>query len=310
MRTTEVTAHGLEYELSDGRVRAVLTGVGAAIRELAVDGVDLTPGYRPDVLRPFYSGTVLMPWPNRVRDGRWTHRGVTQYLDITEPRRANALHGLLCFTEYRLLEHTDSCAVLGAQVFPQHGYPFQLDTRVRYALVDDGLHVTHTVANTGPETAPVGIGTHPFLCIGDVPTAALTLTVAADDHIDVDDRLNPVGVSPVRGGYWDLRGGRLVADLDLDDAWTGLHMSDGGSTHTLSAPDGRTVSLWADEQFGYLQVFTTRRYPVGDGFSTAIAVEPMTAPADALNSGAGLRWLEPGQDWSASWSIRYRGAAQ
>jgi aldose 1-epimerase len=114
----------------------------------------------------------------------------------------------------------------------------------------------------------------------------------------------------VHGGYWDLRAGRLVADLDLDDAWTGLHMSDGGSTHTLSAPDGRTVSLWADEQFGYLQVFTTRRYPAGDGFSTAIAVEPMTAPADALNSGAGLRWLEPGQDWSASWSIRYRGAAQ
>ena len=36
---------------------------------------------------------------------------------------------------------------------------------------------------------------------------------------------------------------------------------------------------------------------------TAIAVEPMTAPADALNSGLGLRWIEPGASWSGHWGI-------
>ncbi|MHA3019510.1 aldose 1-epimerase family protein [Mycobacterium sp. BMJ-28] len=305
MHVAEVTVHGTEYQLAHGAARAVITGVGAAIRRLSVDGVDLTPGYRSDVLRPFYSGTVLMPWPNRVRDGRWTHDGTIHLLDVTEPQRRNALHGLLCFTDYELLEHTDAAVSLAARVFPQHGYPFHLDTQVRYALADDGLHVTHTVVNVGPDPAPVAIGAHPFLCIGDVATSELTLTVAADQHIEVDDRLNPIGVAPVTGGYWDLRTGRRVADLDLDDAWTGLHMTAGGSTHSLRAPDGRTVSLWADDQFGYIQVFTTRKYPIGDRFVTAVAVEPMTAPADALNCGTGLRWLETGQVWSASWSIRY-----
>ncbi|GAS98677.1 aldose epimerase [Mycolicibacterium canariasense] len=310
MHTDQRTVHGVEYTLADGPARAVITGVGAAIRALAVGGVDLTPGYRGDRLRPFYSGTVLAPWPNRVRDARWVYRGSTQLLDVTEPQRDNALHGLLCFTEYRLMEQTATTVMLGAQVFPQHGYPFHLDTTVLYRLAEDGLRATHTVENLGSDPAPVALGTHPFLCIGGVPTSELTLTVSADTHIDVDERLNPTGTSPVQGSYWDLRVGRRVADLDLDDAWTGLHITDGGSVHSLRAPDGQTVSLWADQQFGYIQVFTTRRYPVGDQFVTAVAVEPMTAPADALNSGEGLRWLEPGDSWSASWSIRYRAGSQ
>lgn len=310
MHAGDRTVHGVEYTVANGPVHAVITGVGAAIRQLSVGGIDLTPGYRPDRLRPFYSGTVLAPWPNRVRDARWTYRDTTHFLDVTEPQRGNALHGLLCFTEYRLVEQTGNTVTLGAQVFPQHGYPFHLDTMVRYRLTEDGLHATHTVDNLGPDPAPIALGTHPFLCIGGIPTAELTLTVAADTHIDVDERLNPTGVSPVQDGYWDLRAGRQVADLDLDDAWTGLHITDGGSAHSLRAPDGQTVTLWADEQFGYIQVFTTRRYPVGDRFTTAVAVEPMTAPADALNSGDGLRWLGPGHSWSASWSIRYDACGQ
>jgi aldose 1-epimerase len=34
----------------------------------------------------------------------------------------------------------------------------------------------------------------------------------------------------------------------------------------------------------------------------------MTAPADALNSGEGLRWLAPGETWHLSWGIRYQRA--
>ncbi|MGW0161624.1 aldose 1-epimerase family protein [Mycobacterium sp. NPDC003323] len=300
-----MTAHGTEYLLNCGAVRAVITAVGAGLRQLSVDGLALTPGYRSDVLRPYYSGVVLMPWVNRVRDGVWTHDGQRQQLAVTEPERGHALHGLLCFTPYQPLEHSREAVTLAAQVFPQHGYPFRLDTEVRYAVVDGGLHVTHTVTNAGDIVAPVGFGAHPFLCIGDVATEDLTLSVAADTHIDVDDRLVPVGTTDVQGSRWDLRTGCRIADLDLDDSWTDLHIVDGGSTHRLRAPDGRTVSLWADEQFGYLHVFITRRYRTQAGFTTAVAVEPMTAPADALNSGAGVRWLEPWSTWSASWTVRH-----
>lgn len=300
--------HELTLETAGGRVRAVITEVAAAIRRLSIDGVEITAGYPADVPPPFSSGIVLVPWPNRVRDGRWTHEGRTLQLDITEPDRGNALHGLLRNTPYRLVECTASSVTLGAQVFPQNGYPFHLDTRVHYALAPTGLDVTHTVRNVGSSCAPVALGAHPFLTLGDVPADELVLTVSADHHIVVDDRLNPIGVTPVHGTEWDLRGGRAVGTLELDDAWSGVTIVDGGSTHSLRAADGRTVSLWADEHFGYVQVFITREFPHKGGYQTAVAVEPMTAPADAFNSGQGLRWLRQGEDWSASWAVRYQGA--
>jgi aldose 1-epimerase len=35
----------------------------------------------------------------------------------------------------------------------------------------------------------------------------------------------------------------------------------------------------------------------------AIAIEPMTCPADAFNTGTGLMVLEPGASWTGSWGI-------
>ena len=40
-----------------------------------------------------------------------------------------------------------------------------------------------------------------------------------------------------------------------------------------------------------------------------IAVEPMTCPADAFNSGSGLIVLEPGQQWSGQWGLLSAEAA-
>src|SRR6202007_3361683 len=101
----------------------------------------------------FPNGTVLVPWPNRVRDARWTYAGRELRLDVTEPARGNALHGLLQFTEHAVRERSDAAVTLGAIIAPQHGWPFQLDTWVRFELRPDGLDVTHGVSNLGDEPA-------------------------------------------------------------------------------------------------------------------------------------------------------------
>ncbi|MBJ7467058.1 MAG: aldose 1-epimerase family protein [Mycolicibacterium sp.] len=297
-----------QFELvlpSGGRpVRAVIAEAGAAIRQLSVDGVEITAEFDDRGPVPFFCGAVLVPWPNRVRDGRWVHDGRTHQLDINDACHRSALHGLLHDTAHRVLARSASSITLGAPVLPQRGYPFRLQTEVTYHLVADGLTATHTVRNVGSDCAPVAIGAHPFLAIGDVPTETLTLTVNGSHHIDVDDRLIPTGCTAVPGTEWDLRGGRVIADLDLDDAWS-VPTSDGRSVHTLRSPDGRTVSLWADDSFGFVHVFITRQFPRAGKFVTAVALEPMTAPADAFNSGVGLRWLEPEETLSASWGIGY-----
>src|SRR5699024_1712219 len=93
-------------------------------------------------------GIVLAPWPNRVRDARWTHDGVTRQLDVTDPSRGTAIHGLLRNTAYRVGARSDDSVTLAATIHPQRGWPFLLRTTVRYTLADDGLTVTHTADNS------------------------------------------------------------------------------------------------------------------------------------------------------------------
>jgi aldose 1-epimerase len=250
---------------------------------------------------------VLVPWPNRIPDGVWKLDGVAQQLDLTEPDKHNAIHGLLRHAPYSVIERSDGAVTLGATVFPQHGYPFLLETSVRHELTDDGMTVTHRITNESAQPAPVAIGTHPFFQIGDVPTDELTLTVHAGTRFPVDERLNVSAEIAVDGEY-DLRDGRRVAEVNLDDAF-GDVKPDNQVTAVLTAPDGRSVALWQDENFPYVQIFTTRKFPRGTGFVTAIAMEPMTAPANAFNTGQSLKWLNPGETWQAAWGIRYMPAA-
>ncbi|TXN32639.1 aldose 1-epimerase family protein [Lacisediminihabitans profunda] len=307
---------GLQFELSSptplGEARAIITEVAASLRTLSIGGVHLTEPYGDDVVPPFGDGTVLVPWPNRVEDGLWRLDGIEQQLDLTEPERGNALHGLLRDRPYTVADRSASAVTLAATVFPTRGYPFQLDTTVRYELVDDGLRVTHGITNVGSRSAPVAVGTHPFLRLGDVPTDELVLTVAAGSRFETDARLNPVSENPVEGTDFDLRAGRPVAELHLDDAFGAVTPAGALSRHRLTASDGRFVELWQEGDFAFVQVFATRIFPrdVGLGtpvLGTAIAVEPMTAPPNAFNSGQGLRWLAPGETWSLSWGIRYSG---
>jgi aldose 1-epimerase len=286
-----------------GLAEAVIVEVAASIREFRIGGIDLTQPYGEFSVPPFADGIVLVPWPNRIPDGVWSLNGTTQQLDLTEPDKHNAIHGLLRHAPYRVLEQADGSITLGATVFPQHGYPFLLETSVKHELTDDGMTVTHRITNESDAPAPVAIGSHPFFQIGDVATEDLTLTVHAGTRFPVDERLIPDAEIPVDGDY-DLRNGRRVAELKLDDAFGDVTPLD-RVTATLSAPDGRTVSLWQDENFPYVQVFITRIFPKGSELGTAIAIEPMTAPANAFNSGQSLRWLNPGETWQASWGIRY-----
>ena len=293
---------GTQFVLDDPRtgVSAQITQVGAALRGLTVNGVELVPPYPVDAPAPAASGVVLVPWPNRIRDGAWTQDGKTRRLAITEPALNNASHGLLRFTAYEAIETGPDRVTLAADVYPQTGYPFHLTTRVTYALTESGVAVTHEIVNRGQDAAPVAVGTHPYLMLGGVPTRDLVLRSSGTHRFVLDKQLVPIGEESV-GPANDLREGRRLGDITLDTAYSGLDRdSDGRIRHSLTAPDGRSVVLWQGPGFDYVQVFTTDRYP---GQSLAVAVEPMTAPADAFNSGRGLRWLAADESWSLEWGI-------
>lgn len=295
---------GEQFEIHSGDVRAVVTEVGAGLRALTVDGSPYVETFDVDARPPRGAGAVLVPWPNRTAGGRWTWNGLPQQLALSEPAAGNAIHGLLRHTLHRPGERAPDAVTLHAVVAPQPGWPVPLDTSVRYSVssggaVDaGGLTVTHTVCNVGAEAVPFGVGAHPYLCAGGAATDDCTLTLAATTALPLRDGLPAGQPTPLADGVFPLRG------AELDHAFGGCVPADGDDRvrHRLASADA-AVELWADPDFGWVQVFTPDDHP---GRGRAVAVEPMTCPPDALNSGVGLRTLEPGQTWSASWGISPR----
>lgn len=303
-----ITPTGRTIEIAAGPARAVIGTVAAVLRGLVVDGVALTEPTGDDDHPRFANGIVLAPWPNRVRDGRWQLDGEVQQLAITEPERGNAIHGLLRFADYAVRERSEDAVVLGAIIPPQPGWPALVDTWVEYRVVPDGLVVRHSAVNRSRFPTPYAVGAHPFLRIGDAPVAGLRLTVRADTRFETDERLLPVAERAVDGTMFDLRGGVLVGDVAgrLDTAFGGLRHGADGEVARLQEPEsGRWLALRQDADWRYLQVFTPTAFPGAEGRERpAIAIEPMTAPPDALRSGEGLVRLEPGIVWSGGWALR------
>ena len=299
-------ATGRQYELRRGDAFAVVTELAAGLRLYSRGGIQLTETYGDDQIPPGGCGITLAPWANRVQDGQWFLDGKKQQLDITEVARNNASHGLLRNASYALVDESEHSVTLEATIFPQHGYPFLVRHRVQYLLAEDlGLVVRQTLANDAKAPAPFVLGAHPYLRLGEVPVEDLVLTVSAGTQLLADERLIPRSSAPVQGDT-DFRAGRHIAPLSVDVALTGLQFDGGRARHTLAGPGGQQVSLWQDESCQYVHVYVSTIYP---GRNRAVAVEPMTGPANAFNSGDGLRWLSPGESFTISWGIDYSPGA-
>lgn len=294
------TPTGVQIHLDAEGVHAQISQVGASLRHLVIGGTTVVPPYPDDSPAPSCAGVVLVPWPNRIRDGIWIDGDETRALAITEPKLNNAIHGLLRYTAYEIAEQSDASVLLRADVVPQIGYPYLLETSVRYTLGPDGITAEHTIVNRSADPAPVALGTHPFLTVSGADPKQLLLHIPAETFFETDDRLLPIGESPVSDGT-DLRTPRRLADVQLDTGFATLRREDDGRVHsTLTAPDGRVVTLWQGTGLDYLQAYTSTSYP---GQELVVALEPMSAPAEAFNSGRGLRHLDPGETWTVQWGV-------
>ncbi|MEN3609230.1 aldose 1-epimerase family protein [Plantactinospora sp. ZYX-F-223] len=298
---------GAQWTISAAGQEAVVVEVGGGLRAYRANGVDYLDGYAEDELPAGSAGQVLAPWPNRIRDGQYTFAGQELQLPLTEPQRHTAIHGLVNWLPWRLVEQRPDAVVVGCEMPAQVGYPWPLSLRAQWQVGADGLRVRHEATNVGTAPCPFGFSVHPYLRLPGVAVDDLRLRVPGRSRLLLDGRLLPIGAAKVTGGEYDFteprRIGRAVLDLafgDLDPALT----HDWGSSVTLSGPDPEAaVSIWADPSFGWWQVFTGDTL-LGDRYRRSVAVEPMTCPPDAFRSGRDVIVLEPGQTWQGSWGIR------
>jgi aldose 1-epimerase len=297
---------GAQYRISRGNEHATVVEVGAAIREYRSGEREVFQSYPEHGVSWAFHGAVLVPWPNRVRGGRYGFDGESYQLGLTEPLRHNALHGLSAWQPWSLLDHSAESVALQNRLFPSPGYPFQLDTVVRYTLGEEGLAVTTTSVNVGVAACPYALGFHPYGSARGAAVDECTLSIDASRRLVLDEGLIPVGSEPVEGTQYDFRTGRPVAGRFLDDCFTDVvRDGDGRSWARLANPDGHVLEMWADAHFGFWQVYSGDALPKALA-RRSLAIEPMTAAPNAFQSGDGVLRLEPGESITTQWGARLR----
>lgn len=301
-----VPPSGRQYAIRHDAQTAVVVEGGGGLRTYRLDGVDVLDGYGPTELCTGGRGQVLLPWPNRIRGGRYTWDGREHQLPVDETDLGNAIHGLTRWRSWQLRESGQARVELGVRLLPRPGYPFSLDVTAAYALDRAGVTVTTTVDNVGAAAAPYGYGAHPYLTVGTPYVDAAVLRVPAVTYLPTDEAHVPTGRAAVAGTAYDFRAGRRIGDAVLDVAFTDLERDAGGHAEvTVSAPDsGRSVTLWMDGHHRYVQVFTGDTLVADDRRRRGIAVEPMTCPANAFATGTDVLRLEPGDTITSRWGIR------
>ena len=294
----------LEYEIAAGDYTAVVIPRGAALRTLTFRGRDLVVPFAAGGPIPDYRGVIAAPWPNRIADGRYAFDGAEHRLPLNEPERGCALHGLAFGRDWRLVDADGRSVTLALDLAAAPGYPFRLRLEASYTLDDGGLAWEVAALNTGRTTAPYGVCPHPYLLAGESPLDEWELEVPAGTFLEVTpDRLLPVGTREVEGHAFDFRRPRRIGATEIDHAFTGIQFDGAGSARVeVWDPAGTGVAMEWDASCPWLQVHTADKEPPVPT-RLGLAVEPMTCPPDAFNSGTDLVRLAPGEERRTRWRI-------
>ncbi len=247
----------------------------------------------------------LIPWPNRLADGRYRFEGVDHQLTLSEPPKQNAIHGLLRWRPWQASEREPHRVVMSTRLYPQPGYPFTLDVSIAYELGDNGLTVVTTAENIGEQACPYGAGQHPYVspgegsiddCVLELPARTRCAdrrpaSVAERQRACARQRLRFLKATTV---------GRPGDRLGLHRPCARRRRARRHKAHTQRRQPCRAVGGRAPQVH---QLYS------GDTLAPSrrrrgLAVEPMTCAPNAFQSGEGLVRLEAGQALTTCWGVR------
>jgi aldose 1-epimerase len=310
--STAIPPSGDQIELAHGGHRAVIVEVGGGLRTYRLGDWDVLDGYAETEMCSGGRGQPLMPWPNRVRGGRYEYGGESFQLGLSEPSTGTAIHGLVRWANWTVATRGPAHVRMEHVLHAQAGYPYTLALTIDYTLGDRGLTVRTGATNRGARPCPFGAGAHPYLAAGTASIDSCLLQVPAGRRLSTDEHSLPIGSLAVADSDYDFRTARPIGATQLDTGYYELDRDgDERARVTLSDPaSGRAVTLWQDEHYPYVMVFTGDALPEPGRRRQGLAVEPMTCAPDAFNSGDGLLTLAPGETFRGEWGIEpaHRGS--
>ena len=258
-----------------GGYTAELALFGGAVKALTYRGAPLVESYEGKP--PLMAGVVLAPWPNRTENGWFEWQGTGHQLEINEPERNNAIHGF-AVDWWRIKERSANRVALAFDIEPRQGWPWAIQLAAAYALDEQGLHHQLTARTTEPGEVPFAYGLHLYLSPQGAGAKEAVFSADVGKRYLLSARNLPTGkTEQVRITN------QPIAEVDWDDCFHG----EGPLTAVYSA-GGKGVRLEMGEGLNWVQMFTPADFPRAGGPGKALAVEPMSAPPNALRSGQDL----------------------
>ncbi|HEX2540174.1 MAG TPA: aldose 1-epimerase [Caldimonas sp.] len=179
----------------------------------------------------------LVPWCNRIRDGRFDWNGRRVQLAPNRAGSPHPLHGIGWMRPWRVLERAESWIELGMVEAGAGDWPFPFTAFQRYDLDSDGLTVTLSMRNSGTESMPAGLGHHPYFPHRREGTGTSVKAQVGAMWLS-DGEVMPTTLSATHPAVAALREGMRLADFDLDNNFTGF-----AHEARVTWPDGSALRL-------------------------------------------------------------------
>ncbi len=304
-----------EIHLSFENQRAVVSPWGAALRRyslLEAEGseTDVVWGYSGGGQKRGGQGDVLIPFPGRVAEGRYSFDGRTFQLERNDKEGPNAIHGFVRTLPWAVRDLQPAGVTfevtLDADAYGRRGYPFTLAISVSYSLQQEGLACSFSLRNAGRPAAPVGVGFHPYFTVGTARIDEAEARIPCAGYLEFNDRLAPTGaVLDVAETEWDYRRYRRIGVRRFNHCYVNLERdAEGMATASLRHEgSGRAIDIVMDRSFSAVVVYTGDA--IADVPRRALAIEPMTCATDALNHPEwGLKRLLPAESFAGRYLVR------
>ena len=238
---------------------------------------------------------LLYPWANRLAE--WDYTALGRRVDLRpleggvvkrDGETGLAIHGVLP-AAWDMVEAAGSR--LEAQRRPtdddgfRAAFPFPHVLRLEAELSPRALRIA-TMVEALDDEVPVAFGFHPYVTLPGVPRASYAVELPAMRRLALDEHKVPTGAAedaPAFAGTLD--------GLDLD---AGFDRVPEGAAFAVSG-GGRRIVVRFEAGYPCAQVFA----PEGKDL---VCFEPMTAPANALRTGA-FTVAAPGRPYTAAFSI-------
>ena len=297
--------HTIENQQGDSF--SIVSAFGANLLDLKFNNISVLDGYRtPEELveNSWSKNIVLFPFPNRLRDGRYTHEGITYQFDINNADTQNAIHGFskdvpMTVENVKTDAHQGSMTCAYLHDGSHKSYPFKFNFKITFSLKSQSegssLEIEMQFTNLENKPIPVGLGWHPYFRISEKSDDTF-LQMPDCQLIMIDERMLPTGK---KQAFKDFETLKKVDSTFLDNGFYINNQTE--NAEVILQSELGTLTYWQETgaaKWNYVQVFTPPH-------RQSIAIEPMTCNMDAFNNKEGLVLLTPKATLDGKFGVRF-----